>query len=1290
LFGAAWPSFSAQLNSLIINPRDEDGFHRMFRMAQTYDAESKVPQILRKLLAEKQRDNPRLKTLIGLFYKEIRDYGQAITYFRDALKTSPDDYYAHYQLAHLLGKQEGDASFKEALEHYRTAAARVGASDVEHKSRIFQEWGELVMDRSGAAGTEAGATRAQAAQIWDRLIADERRFDKPTYERLAQIYQRYEMWEKAAATYQACLANVIGEDNPARVATLDSIGQLAEKTGNNKAAIDAYREALALVDENHWLHKRLVAQILKYRKKLGEQDAYLRELEQFAKDRPQSVEPLRDLALAHASSDAVPAAAADLEKAHALSPKDTSIISELLLLYGRSADPASRAKKPALYRKLIAAMPENFDAYVALADSYWDLSDAAQTQEALQMLQENASRLPEKDLVLARAYRKYGMPAKARNAFERAVAADPGNSGALMELCDFALQCAEGKKTDPDLQRAVEIRDALMASGRLDESGFVRLMQVFESHQRPEEAKSIIGYAAVEAFPQSFLCRSALADLHYSRKEFHKAIQHYVLALAMAPNFYFKRLVNDRLVTLTFNYGRRVKNFMAEPTEDEKAKGLLGGPKGEGLAPWVYYLRLRIAANPQDGDSMMLLAQINDTVQVDAKLDGQDVKTDLAASLALYQSVVDMDLKNLDAHAALARSHATADNIKEAVQENWVLEELSPVGKWQYIMNAGDIFALAGEKEKALKNWERVQEQATTEPNLVHQLAVRMYQAGKLDAAVELARKAVAANKNQFRFHVTLANLLDEVARTDAAKYPDAVTEYKVAVEMASQNPGLVHFLSPVLKRLMDVQIALGRSYWAAKRFDAALQCYSDALATVTQSSRIARPERGAIQEDGVTADLNMQRARCMLALGQKTAGEELLRATASAQPAAAYWWDSLQTIRGRYLLALYAAGKSSGEAALPVLPAGHLSVSAKKVLHLPALISAMQMGSGETLWLDTGTQFYRVDLNQAAVNSVSVPELTEGSVRYWLDANQIGLVDDGSFKACDLASSKCLWKSEALVPQSIAAGARVLAIFCDADPKRPARNAPLKVLDRATGKELWQCETATGEMTLSDELLAVRSASEVTGFDVESGKLLWRAPLDRKALYRRPIIAGDALLLVNDLSNEVTAYDLRSGEMRYTRRLRDALVCDPVVPASVPAGRDTGPTAERVVFHTLRKRALTLQCLDTVTGRPVWEASLVQPTEATSKQGTPMRMEGLSLPPLVWQGYLLHLDLAHHCIWPVRIENGAVGEPLDLTKALESRFLDELSSWDVSGTTLCLMAKTGRVVLVKLVSGER
>src|SRR5262249_27687575 len=150
---------------------------RMYKIAQRCDAESKVPQFLLKS-AKDHPEKPQIQTLLGLFYRENRDIPESIKYFRNALKLTPDDYFVHYQLAHQLVKLDGDAPGQEAVEHYAKAAERIGTSDLELKTRLLEEWGELLITRCGDAPAARTAAKESAGKVWDRLIADERKFDR--------------------------------------------------------------------------------------------------------------------------------------------------------------------------------------------------------------------------------------------------------------------------------------------------------------------------------------------------------------------------------------------------------------------------------------------------------------------------------------------------------------------------------------------------------------------------------------------------------------------------------------------------------------------------------------------------------------------------------------------------------------------------------------------------------------------------------------------------------------------------------------------------------------------------------------------------------------------------------------------------------------------------------------------------------------------------------------------------------------------------------------------------------
>jgi len=278
------------------------------------------------------------------------------------------------------------------------------------------------------------------------------------------------------------------------------------------------------------------------------------------------------------------------------------------------------------------------------------------------------------------------------------------------------------------------------------------------------------------------------------------------------------------------------------------------------------------------------------------------------------------------------------------------------------------------------------------------------------------------------------------------------------------------------------------------------------------------------------------------------------------------------------------------------------------------------------------------------------------------------------AFTVCDLLSAKPLWKMEGMVPLSIAPGKNTLALFRAAGGKgAPAAGKTLELLETATGKELWRAAVAGGVVTFADGLISVKTAAELLALQPRDGRVLWRRALPANTIWRRPIIAEDSVLLVNDMSNEVVAFAGSDGEVRYRRDLRDGLLCDPIV-----------ISPQRVVFHSLRMRTVTLQCLDVPTGRLAWESGLSKAAQSAGG-APPVRLGGLGLSPLVWRGCLLHLDLARHCIWPVRMDGGAVCAPVDLSAALGGKLGEEISSWGVTGETLYLLGKTGCVALLRL-----
>ena len=129
----------------------------MYKIAQRSDAESKVPQFLLKLIAGASRE-AQVQTLMGLFYRENRDYAQADQIFPRGAEEIAGRLFRSLSTGASAGKagwRSGAEGGARAL--CEIAAERIGASDLELKTRLLEEWGELLIDRAPAKTRDAQA-----------------------------------------------------------------------------------------------------------------------------------------------------------------------------------------------------------------------------------------------------------------------------------------------------------------------------------------------------------------------------------------------------------------------------------------------------------------------------------------------------------------------------------------------------------------------------------------------------------------------------------------------------------------------------------------------------------------------------------------------------------------------------------------------------------------------------------------------------------------------------------------------------------------------------------------------------------------------------------------------------------------------------------------------------------------------------------------------------------------------------------------------------------------------------
>ncbi|MCL2641015.1 MAG: hypothetical protein FWD53_09245, partial [Phycisphaerales bacterium] len=842
IMGRGWNDFERTFAALSSDPRNDQAFQEMSVVIGEAGALNKIGPYLEQIVKQRPTDKA-MRTILGRVYKDlIRDPVRAKEQFEEVLKQDPNDFFCHYQLGAMLSR-DGERSFEEASRHFREAVAKVPSQLVDMRSRILKELGEHLYSRAGDGKGEQYAQEAYAA--WDAMTAGMRRFDLPTYEEVAGEYRARSLWPKVQETYERYL-KVLAENNDApdnvtRCRLKTMIAEACEHQGRFADAVAAYTEATALLDENTWQRRKLESRVRICKEKLNESAAHEAALVKAAADNPNSVAAKQALARVLIAAGRNAEGAKVLEDALTLSPRNMPVLSALESTYRKAGmDP----ELAATLQRRIKLSPEDFSAYIDLADLHvrsGRTGGEGDAEKVLAELEATRGELPEKFLLLARAYARYGMPRRAFVLYQRLVESGGGGAEQRFEFCGF---CLMHEEFAPEARTQA---DKLCREGTLTASGYARLAEVFATRGGKEEALSILakGLAAcaklsdgTENKDATFTLNMAMSDLQHRAGHGHRAaaIGSTLKAMLAAPDLHFKQVLNDRLITLLTNYGHRHKLLYTSEEESGDPK-MFGGLRGAGIAPWVDFLNTQ-ANSREDTDLWMLLGQIHETVEVDAELGTapllRRIKTDLAQARLGYEKVIDMEFQNIEAHRALARVLAdpAVDEYEKAINELEVISLLNPVTKWSSMQAVGDLYALAGETAKALEKWQAVADQSASEPDLLGQVAMRMFRGGNLDAALDFAQRTAAMSPYVFRNRASYANLLGLMAAShptaeNLSRHGDEVAQ---TLKLAQTSPGMNGFVPRLARELFNSRVALARLQFVNGNFKAAKDQYDATL----------------------------------------------------------------------------------------------------------------------------------------------------------------------------------------------------------------------------------------------------------------------------------------------------------------------------------------------------------------------------------------------------------------------------------------------------------------------------
>lgn len=188
------------------------------------------------------------------------------------------------------------------------------------------------------------------------------------------------------------------------------------------------------------------------------------------------------------------------------------------------------------------------------------------------------------------------------------------------------------------------------------------------------------------------------------------------------------------------------------------------------------------------------------------------------------------------------------------------------------------------------------------------------------------------------------------------------------------------------------------------------------------------------------------------------------------------------------------------------------------------------------------------------------------------------------------------------------------------------AADGSLARYDAASGRAIWRISTdtrLTAGVGTDGQTVAVGSRDGVLLAYDDSGKLRWKAQLTSEILSAPAV--GDGLVVVRSLDNRISAYEVATGNRRWTLQR----TAPPLTLRAAPGITIAGGSAF-VALPGGRLLALALS-----NGGPRWEASIGEPRGATELEriadvsGTPV-MVGKEICAVAYQGRVVCLDGAN------------------------------------------------------------
>ena len=654
-----------------------------------------------------QPKNASRRLILGHLLKNKNEFEKALKHYDKAVEVAPEDpiVWMSRGSVHvkLRNREKAASDFEKALEH---------VDNRSRKQKLLRKLADLAFEQH---------EWDRAEKYYDQLIALDPRNEYLRME-YAQVLVKHRRYKKALEQYRKLL-DLAGGNPKSRATTLRDMGDLYEKMGKDKDAVETYRKAMGLMRSSNWLHGELRSRIIDvYR-----QNDRLAELLGEYESRWGSPGYDRTMLLGKLSDEVgkEDKALKYFRRATRLRSRATQPrvrVIEILRRRGKDREVIEA------YKKLSRVAPRESRYQFELVRLYFQLGERDKAVDLLETIGRRFRGDPNVYVTLADTYMRYDMEDEALETYRTLVEMEPDNESYILSLGESYYRAGK-------MEKAVSTWQRLLDSSLAKPDAHARLGQVYSEHGMIE--RGVRNYRkAVELRPEDMSIRRGLASTYERARRWDKAIEVWRFIMDETDKPHTKAEARGRIISI-YKRQHRLRSKLAEFAE-------------------------KFGEEPPDMEAGYFLAEGH------LKLNNYEKAEET------YRRLIDaddqVDKSDIEAYQALERIYRQTGELEEAVKILQKLAKLRPRRQREYYHQIAELSLKLYEDEQAVRYAALAVEKNPEDAEAHARLGEVYRKMQRLQAAAEEYRRAVQLDPKAHRHAMELARIHLELGERKRAE----------------------------------------------------------------------------------------------------------------------------------------------------------------------------------------------------------------------------------------------------------------------------------------------------------------------------------------------------------------------------------------------------------------------------------------------------------------------------------------------------------------------------------------